>query len=157
MSDDHILEQAALILTEREEARQAEVRRLYRLYACERAGKPHQFGKPKKLLPDEALLLVALEQHHYTAYAECPNRNRWHGDAACECHTRDSVIVMMAASRLDLLWALWASVSDEEKETVILTEAHLQGGNVQADLGGFSIADKSSEIRHVVPPVPPID
>lgn len=125
MSDADTLARAATILRGREEARKAEVRRLYRLYARKRACEPHQLGKPRKLSHDEALLLVALEQHGYDAYAECPNHNRWHGDATCKRHTRGSAVVVMAASRLDLLWALWASVSHQDRDAVTLTEAHL--------------------------------
>ena len=125
MSDADTLERAATILRGHEEARQAEVRRLYRLYARKRACEPHQLGKPRKLSHDEALLLVALEQHGYDVEAECPNHNRWHGDATCKRHTRGSAIVVMAASRLDLLWALWASISHQDQAAATLTEAHL--------------------------------
>ncbi len=125
MSDADTLERAATILRGREEARQAEVRRLYQLYARKRACEPHQLGKPRKLSHDEALLLVALERRDYDVEAECPNHNRWHGDATCRRHTRGSAIVVMAASRLDLLWALWASVSRQDQDAVTLIEAHL--------------------------------
>ena len=125
MSDADILERAATILRGREEARQAEVRRLYRVYAHKRTCKPHHLGEPKKLSHDEALLLVALERRDYDIEAGCPNHNRWHGDATCKRHIRDSAVVVMAASRLDLLWALWASVSYQDRDTVTLTEAQL--------------------------------
>ena len=125
MSDADTLERAATILRGREEARKAEVRWLYQLYARKRACEPHQLGKPRKLSHDEVLLLVALEQHGYDAYAECPNHNRWHGDATCKRHTRGSAVVVMAASRLDLLWVLWVSVSHQDQDAVTLTEAHL--------------------------------
>jgi len=41
---------------------------------------------------------------------------------------------MMATSRLELLWALWATASDQDGETVSLTEEHLRGSVVQGDL-----------------------
>jgi hypothetical protein len=134
LTDPEILARAAVILAEREKARSAELRRLYYKYARKRAGEPHQLGKPKKLLPDEALLLVALERSRYGVEAGCPNGNRWHGDATCTHHVRGSAIAMMAASRLELLWALWATVSDQDGDTVSLTEAHLRGSIVYHDL-----------------------
>jgi hypothetical protein len=134
VSDDDILARAAVILAERQEARLAELRRLYAKYARKRASEPHDLGKPKTLLPAEALLLFVLERNHYRVEAECPNGNRWHGDATCTHHARGSAIAIMAASRLELLWALWATVSDQDGGTVSLTEAHLRGSIVHRDL-----------------------
>lgn len=141
MSDDEVLARAAAILTERKEAQQAEGRRLYRQYARKRAGEPHQLGKPKKLLPKEALLLVALERNRYNVEAECPNGNRWHGDATCTHHVRGSAIATMAASRLELLWALWTSVSSQDGDTVQLTEEHLRGSVIRRDIKLLSHTD----------------
>ena len=141
MSDDEILARAAAILAEREEARSAELRRLYTKYARKRASQVHHLGKPKKLLSDEALLLVALERNRYEVEAECPNGNRWHGDATCTHQARGSAIATMVASRLELLWALWATVSDQDGDTVSLTEAHLCGSVVQSDLELLSRTD----------------
>ena len=135
MTDAEILARAAVILAEHEEARSAEAKRLYTKYARKRAGEPHDLGKLKKLLQGEALLLFALERNLYKVEAECPNGNRWHGDATCIHQARGSAIAMMAASRLELLWALWATVSDQDGNTVILTEEHLRGSIVQHDLG----------------------
>lgn len=126
MNEAEVLARAATILGARQEQREAEATQLYRLYAYKRAGEPHCLGKPKKLSRTEALLLVALERNDFTAYAACPNHNRWHGDATCSRHTRDCAIVVMADSRLNLLWALWASVSGQDGATVTLTEAHLR-------------------------------
>jgi len=117
------------------------VKRLYAQYARKRAREPHHLGKPKRLLTEEALLLVALERNRYQVEAECPNHNRWHGDASCPDHRRESVIITMAVSRLELLWSLWASVSDQPEETVTLTEQHLRGGVVRRDLGLHSCID----------------
>ena len=47
------------------------------------------------------------------------------GDATRKRHIRSSAVVAMAVSRLDLLWALWASVSRQNRDAVTLTEAHL--------------------------------
>ncbi len=141
MNDREVLARAGAVVSARKEAREAEVKRLYAQYARKRAGEPHNLGKPKRLLAEEALLLVALERHRYQIEAECPNHNRWHGDASCLHHRRESVIITMAASRLELLWSLWASVSEQRKETVTLTEQHLHGSVVRRDLGLHSCID----------------
>ena len=130
LNDDEILERAAHITNARHAARlvedQAEVKRLYKLYG--KAIKlEHELGKPKKLSMVEALLVAALERTRYVVSAECPNSNRWHGDAACIYGVQDTVIVMMQDSRLELLWEIWRSVSDQPAGHVTLTEAHLQG------------------------------
>lgn len=99
MSDAEILARAGAILSARKEAQEAEVKRLYAQYARKRAGEPHQLGKPKTLTPNEAVLLVALEGRGYEVEADSPNGNRWHGDASCVNHRRESVILTMAATR----------------------------------------------------------
>lgn len=131
LSDDQILERAAQIAKERLEASrneaQAETRRLYRQYGRRPLKLEHDLGKPKKLGLVETLLVAALDRTRYKITAECPNGNRWHGDAECASGVRGMVIAMMHASRLELLWELWRSVSNQPVERVTLTEDHLQG------------------------------
>jgi len=147
MDDDEILMRAAEILTQRkrasEEIRAAEVKRLFKRYAQHRAQEDHHLGKPKKLLPLEALLLVALERNKYVVCIE-KGESRWHGDAECKFHLRGTAMALSADSRLDLLWALWASVSDQVIDdghgsvtiipTVLLEEEHFRGSIVQRDI-----------------------
>ncbi len=125
MNDADVLARAGAILSARKEAQEAEVKRLYAQYARKRAGEPHQLGKPKTLTPGEAVLLVALEGRGYEVEADCPNKNRWHGDASCLDHRREGVIITMAVSRLELLWGLWAAVTGQDARHVVLNEQHL--------------------------------
>ena len=125
MNDANVLARAGAILSARKEAQEAEVKRLYAQYARKRAGEPYQLGKPK-LTPGEAVVLVALEARGYEVEADCPNKNRWHGDASCVDHLRETVIITMAASRRELLWELWAAVTGQDIRRVVLNEKHLR-------------------------------
>lgn len=127
LSDNEILERAASILKDRQTEATEELRRLHKTYGRAPLTLEHQLGKPKKLSMVEALLVAALDRTRYRVSAECPNNNRWHGDAECKYHARSSVIVMMMPSRLELLWALWQGVSDQTEKDVTLTEDHLRG------------------------------
>ena len=147
MNDDEILSKAAAILNtrraEHQQAKETETKRLFDSYGGRRLQQPHDLGSPRKLLPEEALLLVALERNKYVVKTE-KGQSRWHGDAECRFHLRGTALSLQAETRLDLLWELWATVSDQvsphEKggllmnAEVTLTEAHLQGSVVQRDL-----------------------
>lgn len=61
LSDDQILERAAIIRQNRWEEEQALVRRLYRSYGKAEHCYSHELGKPRKLSMVEALLVAALE------------------------------------------------------------------------------------------------
>lgn len=142
LSDDQILARAAQITRARLEARQQQdqvkLKRLYKAYGRKPTRLEHRLGRPKKLSMVEAVLVAALDRTRYLVTAECPNNNRWHGDAECAYHTRDRVIVMMMPSRLELLWELWGSVSDQPKEHVTPTEARLQGSSYHQHLKQLS-------------------
>jgi hypothetical protein len=145
VNNAEILAQAQHILARREEEQAAELRRLYKKYATQRRSHPHDLGKPKNLTPEEALLLVALERSKFVVSGDCPNNNRWHGDASCQYHARDTAIVMMAASRLELLWGLWRTVSDQNGDTLTLTEEHLQGSIFRRDIQELECELKAEE------------
>jgi len=158
--DDHAtLLRAGEILARREREREERVQQLFRTYARQRAKEPHSLGKPKVLHPEEALLLVALERNKYVVEAQQGDSRRWNGDAECRFHVRASVISLGAPSRLDLLRGLWASVSgqegaDQDGSTVTLTEAHLQGSVVQADLRRLNreLREQERQEREEAPP-----
>lgn len=147
MNDDEILSRATAILStrraEHQQAREAETKRLYDSYGQRRQQEPHDLGSPRKLLPEEALLLVALERTKYIIHTE-KDRSRWHGNARCRFNLRGTALSLQTDSRLELLWELWAAVSDQvsfhrgeglqTNAVVTLTEAHLQGSVVRRDL-----------------------
>lgn len=144
LSDEEILERAANILKSKEQQQLEEVQRLYRKYGRTEQTQNHNLGKPKKLSMVEALLVAALCCTRYVVSAECPNGNRWHGDAECSYGVRSMVIATMQHSRLELLWERWRSVSDQPLERVVLTEDHLQGSIYHEHLNGLR-----KELTHV--------
>lgn len=133
LNDQEVLERAVTILAARQEQRDEEKKRLFRKYARHRGKEPHDLGKPKTLLPEETLLLFALERNKYVVHAY-QGETRWHGEATCRHHARGTVLSMGSSTRLELLWALWASVSDQTGDTVTLEEHHLRGSIVQRDI-----------------------
>lgn len=130
LSDEQILLKAAQILAQRQEdeafMRKRRVQDWYARYARPEAGHTHQLSTPRKLPPEEAVLLFALERNGYTVQGEAPNLKqggKWHGHAECRWHLRDMVISQFAPDRLTLLWSLWEGVSGRTN----LTEEDLQG------------------------------
>lgn len=144
LSDEEILRRAALIVKSAQDAEKAELNRLYRLYGKAEHKYPQELGKPKALGKLEALLVAVLDRTRYKITAECPNNNRWHGDAECAYGVRGMVIATMQHSRLELLWELWRSVSDQPIENVALTEDHLRGSVYRKHL-----RELSKEVRDV--------
>lgn len=135
MSDDQIVAEAARITAERKEQadrhQAEEINRLYRKYATGRDKSPHGLGKPQRLEPMEALLLVALERNKFVVEAHLGGR--WFGDAYCKHNLRAGAMAS-GTSRLDLLMGLWQIASGQTDDAVMLTEEHLNGSVVQADL-----------------------
>lgn len=140
LTDDQVLAEAARIVTERRalaSRNQAEeVKRLYKKYAVGRDKQPHELEKPQRLEPMEAILLVALERNKFVV--ECHTGGHkgalptWWGTAHCKHNVRAGAIVS-GSSRLDALQGLWQEVSHQEG-MILLTEEHLNGSIVQADL-----------------------
>lgn len=130
LTEDQILQEAQRITAERAAEQAFRHKRQwqawYNRYARS-AGPAHNLAKPRKLLPEEAVLLYALERNGYTVEGEAPNLSqggKWHGHAECRWHLRDMVISQFAPDRLSLLWSLWTGVSGKSE----LTEEDLQGG-----------------------------
>lgn len=158
LSDDEILAAAATVAARRAATTRAHLDRLFRTYARGRAQAPHALGRPA-LLPDEALLLTALERNRYDVEAE-PAGGRWNGEASCRHHVRDTVMLLRADTRLDLLWGLWAAVSDPARHedngeasgdapsthVPTLTEEHFAGSVVQADIRVLNRAVRTQAI-----------
>ncbi|GAA5501084.1 hypothetical protein Dxin01_00815 [Deinococcus xinjiangensis] len=147
MTDEELLLRAAALL-ERHERRVAEnIQQLYKRYVYPHAQQPHHLGRPKTLSPLEAVLLFALKRNQFTVSAE-RRSNGWSGQASCRFHLRDHAIVMQVESRSELLWCLWGLVSDQldpalpvdAEFNLTLTEAHMQGSVLQADLKRLSVA-----------------
>lgn len=138
LSDDEILERAAQILKNRQVEEYEDIWRLHKTYGRAPHTLEHQLGQPRKLSMVEALVVAALDRTRYVVTAECPNNNRWHGDAECSYGVRGMVIATMLPSRLELLWELWRSVSDQPVERVALTEAHLRGSILHEQLRELS-------------------
>jgi hypothetical protein len=146
MTDDQVLVEAARIVSERRGQAQRfqaqEVQRLYKKYATHRtrlnpapkteSDPPEdKLGKPLRLEPMEALLLVALERNKFIV--EAHEGGRWFGSAHCKYNLRGGAMGS-GTSRLDLLMGLWQIASDQEGGAVTLTEEHLNGSVVQAHL-----------------------
>ena len=114
VSDDDVLARAAVIVAQRREVRSARVRggSTPSTPVNERANPTTSLSRRRCCPPKPSSCSFASD--HYRVEAECPNGNRWHGDAICTHHARGSAITLMAASRLELLWALWATVSDQD-------------------------------------------
>ena len=110
--------------SEQRQSEQASEKRLFKLYAQPRLDHPHALGKPN-LSQVEALLLVALERNGFEVETE-KGENAWSGDATCRYGVQTGAVVCLVHERLDLLWALWAAVSDQQ-DPVTLTEEHLKG------------------------------
>lgn len=136
LGDDVILARAHQILARRvrhaDEDARAERGRLLREYAAWLRPERHTLGK-EKLTDHEALLLMALERSKYVVHAD-RGQTTWNGDATCKFGLRDTVIVMLAGSRAELLAALWSAVSGQGEGGALVTEDHLRGSVVAADL-----------------------
>jgi hypothetical protein len=134
-TDDEVLEAATEILRSRairqHDLRRAETRRLHGLYVPKEHDAEHNLGIPKKLSEEEALLWQALHRNRYIVHGERVAGGTWNGDAFCRYNIREGAICIRAASRHDLLLALWASVSDQTADSIVLTEQHLQGALVK--------------------------
>lgn len=152
MADDDILRAAAQIVATRQhetkKARAAETQRLFKTYAAGRLKTPHPFGKPQALTQEEALLLFALEHNRYVVEVEAGSNGRWSGSAFCQYNVREGAISMRAESRHDLLLSLWASVSDQEGDSIAILEDHLKGTLVQAQLRQLWKEVKEQESTH---------